>query len=394
MATRTKHAARKLRTAFLVAAMVALGGIALSQERGASHPETYVVKRGDTLWDIAGRFLRKPWLWPEIWQANPQVQNPHLIYPGDVLSLAYLNRVQVQPGARTEQPVTGVPLADIEPFLRDMRILDNIDSLPYVVGVEEDRTLGTQGQSVYVRGLENAQVGQRYAVLRPVQNYVRAERRGKPGVELLTARDALERTGRVRDYPHYDRAWTELMYAEGGKVQHLGTELRRVNAGAVRSLPGGGVDVATVTLDRPEYEVRVGDRLVPVETIPYDLHFFPHPPKNQFPYRKAQILGVADRSVIGGPRDVVVLSVGARDGVDNGTVFSIWRVGSRVVDRVKTPDRSRELVQSREQVRLPDEYSGHVMVFRTFDNISYGLVMDSVRPSKAGYELNHPDTPY
>jgi hypothetical protein len=97
----------------------------------------------------------------------------------------------------------------------------------------------------------------------------------------------------------------------------------------------------------------------------------------------------------GGPHDVVALSVGSRDGVDNGTVFSIWRVGSNVADRVEYgPERSEDTISNESKVRLPDEFAGHVMVFRTFDKVSYGLVMDSIKPSRVGYELKHPDATY
>ena len=134
-------------------ALLTVGSYAAAVETRGDHPDTYVVKKGDTLWDIAGKFLKRPWLWPEIWQANPQVQNPHLIYPGDVLSLAYLDRVAVQEGPRGEAPITGVPLSQVEPFLKDLRVVDEFEHLPYVVGLEEDRARGSSGMSAYVKGL-------------------------------------------------------------------------------------------------------------------------------------------------------------------------------------------------------------------------------------------------
>jgi len=114
--------------AVTAAMLLTIATAAVAAELAGDHPTTYTVKKGDTLWDIAGRFLKKPWLWPEIWQANPQVKNPHLIYPGDVLSLVYIDGkpvVQAQ-GQQIGEAVNTIPLADIEPFLKQLTVLDDI----------------------------------------------------------------------------------------------------------------------------------------------------------------------------------------------------------------------------------------------------------------------------
>ena len=147
--------------AVVAVALISVAAYAAAVDMRSGHPDTYVVKKGDTLWDIAGRFLQKPWLWPEIWQANPQVKNPHLIYPGDVLSLAYLNRVatmEVDAGPRMAPPVNAVPLGEVEPFLRDLTVVDHFKQLPYIVGLEDNRLRGSSGQLVFACGL-NLPVG-------------------------------------------------------------------------------------------------------------------------------------------------------------------------------------------------------------------------------------------
>lgn len=379
---------KRLRTVCAVAILTVTTYAAAVETRG-DHPDTYVVKRGDTLWDIAGRFLKRPWLWPEIWQANPQVKNPHLIYPGDVISLAYLNRVAVQEGPRTEAPVTGVPLSDIEPFLKNLRVVDSFDQLPYVVGLEEDRLRGGQGQVAYIKGIADAQPGQRYAVVRPTVRYTRLDR--KACCDIFNKDDLDFRGRREVDFGNF---WTSALVPDNGH-ELLGFELMQLTTGTVSRGEVGGIEASTLVLDEEGREVRAGDRLIPVQAQPYDLQFFPHPPKQQFEYGRARVLAVADGLSFSGPRDVIALSVGARDGVDNGTVFSIWRVGSEVPDRVKYGNnRSEDLFGKASKVRLPDEFAGHVMVFRTFDKVSYGLVMESIKPSHVGYELKHPDAPY
>ena len=379
----------RFRTVLAVACLT-VATYAAAVEYSGEHPDTYVVKKGDTLWDIAGRFLKRPWLWPEIWQANPQVQNPHLIYPGDVISLAYLDRVTAQPGPRTEAPIMGVPLGEIEPFLKNLRAVDGFEELPYVVAIEDDRLRGASDQVVYVKGLEGAQPGARYAVVRPTIEYVHIDRTAC--CDIFQNHDLDYRGARV--FADYEKWWTAAVVPDKGK-ERLGYELVQITTGTITRSAIDNMEASTFLVDDEGREVRQGDRLIPVEAQPYDLQFFPHAPKQQFEYGRAQVIAVADQLYYGGTHDVVVLSVGARDGIDNGTTFSIWRQGSDVPDRVEYGmNRSPDLFGEASKVRLPDEFSGHVMVFRTFDKVSYGLVMDGIKPTRVGFELKHPDAPY
>jgi len=174
--------------------VLTLTAFAASVELAKDHPDTYTVRKGDTLWSISARFLRRPWQWPEVWQANPQVHNPHLIYPGDVLNLAYLNgqtsigvasRGGIEPHTRAEQlesAIKPLPLSVIEDFLKKPRLLgeDDFKHAPHVVGIEDHHIQGSPGQLVYVRGLQG-QPGQHFALARPIGRYYEiAPRDGKP----------------------------------------------------------------------------------------------------------------------------------------------------------------------------------------------------------------------
>ena len=378
-----------LRT-MLAAALLTVATYAAAVELRGDHPSSYVVKRGDTLWDIAGRFLRKPWLWPEIWPANPQIKNPHLIYPGDVISLAYLDRVAVQPGARTEGPVNAVPLSEVEPFLKDLRIVDSIDDLPYVVGLEEERLRGSHGQVAYIKGLDGVSPGQRYLVVRAEKRYRHVDRSGYC-CDLFQSEDLDARGKHMREA---GTMWSNWVFPDKG-TEFIGYELMTQSTGTVTRGDVGGKMAVTLLLDSEGREVRVGDRVIPVEAQPYDLQFFPHPPKQQQEYGRLQVMAVADMLTTGGPHDVIAISGGSAQGIDNGTVFSVWRRGPSVTDRVKDGlDRDEDVTMFEHKVRLPDEFAGHAMVFRTFDKVSYALVMSSVKPTRVGYELKHPDATY
>ena len=380
---------RRLRT-LLATALLTVAAFGAAAQLRPDHPDSYVVKRGDTLWDIAGRFLQRPWLWPEIWQANPQIKNPHLIYPGDVISLAYTDRVGLQAGPRTDSPVSAVPLAEIEPFLKDLRVVDSLDGLPYVVGLEEDRMRGSNGQVAYISGLDGIAPGQRYLVVRPEKLYRHVDRSGYC-CDLFQSEDL---DARGEHMAEAGTMWSNIVFPSK-TTEFIGYELMTQSTGTVTRGEVDGIQASTLLLDSEGREVRVGDRLVPVEAQPYDLQFVPHPPSQQQEYGRLQVMAVADMMTTGGPHDVIALSGGSAQGIDNGTVFSVWRRGQSRVDRVRTDlDRDEDTVMFESKVRMPDEFAGHAMVFRTFDKVSYALVMSSVKPTRVGYELKHPDAPY
>ena len=352
----------------------------------ASHPDNYVVRRGDTLWAISAKFLSKPWLWPEIWQANPQVRNPHLIYPGDVLNLSFINggpAVRLSPSIHREgDAVPAIPLSQLRMFLKEMRVLppDQIAQLPYVVGFEEGQLRATPGQNVYVRGL-NAQPGQRWAIVRPSHMF---RDFGDEGDKSSQADNDIVGHLVDSDVAMVASPWSEDTRFDGhyGRGKSLGMEVAVV--GQAEVLRGG--DPSTLLLLDSTREIRTGDRLLPVDPAPYDPYFYPHAPKS-LP-AGAHVIAFADALAAAGRNQVVALSVGSSDGIDNGTTMAMWQPGETIADDVRSNSWRRDIAH---RVKLPDEFVGHVMVFRTFDHVSYGLIMDGIKPVHIGNRLRMPE---
>ena len=302
-------------------------------------PDRYVVKEGDTLWDIASVFLRDPWYWPEVWYVNPQVENPHLIYPGDELQLVYIEGQQrivnnpisayrLSPQARVtplDEAVDSIPYEQVSAFLSRGLVLerDQADALPYILSVRGDRLVGAAGNDVYVRGGQAAPTGTRYSVVH------------------------------VGD---------ELVDPDDGDV--IGYQGIYVGEGA---LSRGG-DPSTVALNETTREALEGDRLIP-ETVDIPLNFFPKAPDIQV---DGQIISVVGGVSLIGQYQVIVMNRGARHGLAPGDVLTIYQAGEMVRDRFAGGFGSRG-----EKVRLPDEEAGTVMVFKVYDRIGYGLVMEA-----------------
>ncbi len=393
--------AAMLKKALAVVASVLLSGSLFAADPALrpDHPETYVVKRGDTLWDISSRFLKSPWLWPEIWQANPQIENPHLIYPGDLISLVYIDgrphlvvssESKLSPQVRREsleEAVKPIPLADIRQFLERPRVLskDEVDSAPYVVGLEESRILGAPGELAYVRGLEGSQVGDRYMIARPTLEYTDVPARHIFDRKERRVRTDDWRKGRGEPFGG-ERHWAFVDWIYDQMGDKLGYEVLIIGTASVSKLG----DPATTYLTYGDVEVKQGDLLVPFEEVEFDLEYVPHPPES-VPENMRVIAFTGALNAVG-PREVVVLNRGAQDGVANGEVYSIYKPGETIRDEVMYEKSTwRGFFSPRKsKVTLPEEYAGHVMIFRTFDRISYGLVMDAVKPTHLGDMLRMP----
>ena len=367
----------------LAGMLVTVAVYAAGAQLRADHPDSYTVRRGDTLWDISAKFLSKPWLWPEIWQANPQVRNPHLIYPGDVLNLSFINgpRLRLQPQVHPEgNAVTAIPLSELKMFLKDMRVMDSnaVSSAPYVVGLEEARLRGAVGQNIYVRGLQG-EPGQRWAIVRPSHVFRGFEQQDPNDAENGIVSHELDSNAAMVNAP-----WSENSRNDGhyGKGDDLGVEVSVI--GTAETLRMG--DPSTLLLLNSTQEIRSGDRIMPVDDSPYDAFYYPHAPKSV--PANAHVNGFADAMDAVGSRQVVMLSIGAKDGVDNGQTFTIYEPGETIHDDVASNSWRRGVGQT---VTLPDEYVGHVMVFRTFDRVSYVLVMDGLRPVHIGGRLRMPE---
>ncbi|HEX5786669.1 MAG TPA: LysM domain-containing protein [Woeseiaceae bacterium] len=301
----------------------------------AGHPDEYVVQVGDTLWDIAGRFLNDPWYWPEIWYVNPNIENPHLIYPGDVLGLVYIDgqpritnvrasTYRLSPQARVTpltEAVTSIPYEAISAFLRSGVVLEKkqADELPYLLETRGDHLIAAAGNEIYVRGLDSDSPGTRYSVVHI----------GDPLVD-----------------PDNDRV--------------VGYQGIWVGDGTLRR----GGDPATVWLTDTAQEAIRGDRLLPEQTdIP--LNFFPKAPSSAIDGRIMSVIGGVTQI---GQYQVVVMNRGARDGLETGDVLTVFQTGEVVEDEIQGGD-----------VKLPDEEAGTVMVFKVYDGISYGLVMEATQ---------------
>ena len=364
------------------AEQVAVGGIPLS-ELAPNAPDTYTVKPGDTLWRISGLFLRSPWRWPELWGMNlEQVRNPHRIYPGQVLHLEKadgLARLRMGPGPsgmpgpsetvrvspRTRfntLPDVGIPTLPphlIEPFLNEAIIVGEgeLDGAPRIVAAPEDRVLLTQGDRAYVRGRNGTPL---------VERDPRAIDAFRVFRNAVAIRDPLTR--KVLGYEAKYLGAAELVRSESIRP--------------VRTSKGGFEDAvipATIDIVRAKEEMRVGDRLLP-EPPRVLTSYVPRAPTQPIDASIVSVYGDAVAMV--GQSQVVVINRGTAEGVENGHVMAILKAGRRVDDRSQAGERS--------QIKLPDERSGLLMVFRTFEHLSYALVLEITDTVMVGDSVANP----
>ena len=343
------------------AQQVAQAGVPLS-ELAPNAPDSYTVKRGDTLWDISKLFLRSPWRWPELWGMNlDAIRNPHLIYPGQMLFLdktgdrARLRLAQplggttkLSPRVRSEpldrDPIASIPLSLIGPFLNEAVVFNTneLAAAPRVVASQEGRVVLSRGDLAYVRGdLENRR---EWRVFREPKALLDPTTREVLGYEAAFVGTAdYTRPGETRD----------------------GTDGKPV------------IVPATFTVTSNRIEIGVGDRLAPVP--PQDFtNYVPRAPSRPITGRVVSIYG---QSLNAGQNQIIALNKGSQDGVERGHVLALLRDGPTQIDR--TDDK-------RTQIKLPDERNGLLFVFRVFDRVSYALILSVQNPASAGDRFTQP----
>lgn len=305
-----------------------------------NYPSRYTVVKGDTLWDISSRFLNEPWRWSEIWNMNPQVKDPHWIYPGDQLSITYVNgrpqlqvtnRKRLSPKIRREfynDPITALPAEVYLQFMSKPYVLseNEVDDAPYIVSFSTDHLIGSRGEIAYVRKLKEPNV--KYEIIRQGKAY-------KDG-----------QTGEVLGY--------EARYIGTAKVVATG-------------------DPSTVKVIDSEKELFLGDKLIPSTNTEALEDFYPKHPKMSV---YGTIIDLFDAVFQVGQYGVVVIDRGADDGLESGDVLEVSRQGRTIRDRF-VPGLENKLT-------LPNEYSGQVMIFRTFERVSFAIVLESNKTIRIG----------
>ena len=330
----------------------------------ANAPNVYVVKKGDTLWDISKKFLKNPYRWREIWASNQYIKNPHWIFPGDKLLMcsyngkpligkdegdgcdgiirrAGNNTITLHPQIRVESlnnTIPVIPLEQIKNWIERSTIVsaESIKNTPYVVGAQDHRVLAAVGQSIYVKG-NGLEVGQRYGVYRENEPYV-----------MLDAR---------------------------GKKYTAGAELVQVASGIASKQTG---DMTTLEIsDTYNSEIRRGYIVLHEQEASLPTLFYPVNAEDVISGGKiVRVQGSIGTAAI---RSVVTIDRGKNQGVQSGHVFSVNQEGQFVND----PKTGRAL-------QLPEEQIGTIMVFNVFDNLSYAYVLESQIPINLGAKINPP----
>jgi hypothetical protein len=323
-------------------------------------PTEYTVVEGDTLWDIAGMFLEEPWLWPEVWQINPQIEDPDLIYPGDVIELAYVDgnpvlrlsrgaapegvrTVRLSPRVRREavsgpSPIPAIPLDVIAAYLSGDTVLSEaaFADAPYILGGREGRELMGAGDDALARG-----------------NW-------SDGVAIYD----IVRRGRDLEDP------------ESGNA--LGIEALLVGTA---TLTRSDDDQASLAITSTEQEVRAGDRLIPRLGLGLNASYLPTPP----PFAvNAAIVSIGTGRTIGGTYDTLLINVGANDRIAVGQLLTVEDQPEAFDDQIGERSPWQRIkhafgVENSNEVTFPGETAAQVLIYRVFDNASMGLVIDSNR---------------
>lgn len=339
---------RLLSTGLLLLSLL-FGGVLQAVELNDNVPETYIVKKGDTLWGISGMYLVEPWRWPELWDVNPQIDNPHLIYPGDELYLVWVDgkprlrmrrgrEVKLTPTMRVtplDLAIPIIPLDEIGPWLMRHRIMlaDELNMSGYIFAGDQDHIISGPGDRVFGRGY----------------------------------------------FPEEERTFG--IYRAGGiYVDPITDEplgYQAIDIGNAKITGSDKHEVKELEITRVTEEARIGDRLLPLEERVLDATFQPRPPDAEL--EDAFMIAVDGGLTQIGEMSIVVVNKGRREGLEIGHVVAVYQAGDLVFDKV-----------AEENVRLPDTRAGLAMIFESFEKASYAVILKASRPLKVMDKIKNP----
>lgn len=316
-------------------------------------PLKYKVRKGDTLWGIANKFLKNPWFWPEVWDKNQKITNPHLIFPGDVLYIYQGERQtrgpdkvtvtdRMVPQIRVERTDgTGQPISTLAPFLSWPRVLDaaTIKHAPYIVDGQDFNLLLEPGRNIYVKNFRGKKL-ERYAVF-------------NVGKEMVDPEN-----GQVLGH--------EVSYGSQAQIERPGP-------------------VTVAKLLNMKREVKVGDRLLNIENHEHDLKA-----PIQIPQQKVRgtVMALYDASMISGTGMIITINRGKRHGYKPGYVLGVYQPSREVIDPYASKEKG--YVTEKDKVFIPPERAATAVVYSVSDRFSYALITKSDHAVRNGYKIGNP----
>jgi hypothetical protein len=367
---RAKSITASLLLSALMLPLLLLSGVLRAQDIQLQDnpPDRYTVQKGDTLWGLAGKFLKQPWRWPDVWRMNrDQIKNPHWIYPGDVI---VLDRSGGEPRLSLERPETAtrlspsvrispleaqaipsIPPGDIEPYLTKPLVVgsEGLPGAASIVAARDPRVVHGSGEAVYAVGID-PKAGNEWLIYRPG--------------------DAL------RSYDSNELLGTEMRFLGTARVDRFG-------------------EVSTLQITSAREEIVIGDLLIPAppEQI---VNYVPHAPDRAV---EGRIIQLANGAAETGRGYVVTIDRGSQDGLESGDVLAIYHLAPLIADPrpyqgpdvfSKLADQTRSIVQPTRYLSLPPERSGLLFVFRVFDRVAYAIVFNSTDPVVVGDVVRKP----
>lgn len=323
-------------------------------------PTQYVVKKGDTLWDISGVFLEAPWEWPRLWGYNAHIENPHLIYPGDIINITYVDGkpratltrggtrdIKLSPAIKREAIDNAIPpieLRDVIAFLTRTRLAteEELEQQPKVFSTETDSLMGGIGDNIYGRG------------------------------------DFPEDQGKFQIYrdegPLYDPVTEEV---QGNMLRYVGA----VDVDSIGNADGSTEEVSEDQIAKTELiegkrEIMIGDYFFEDITSRYNSSFVPSAPEQEV---EAVISHVFDGVTQVGRFSIVAINKGRQDGLTEGNTLAVFE-----------PSHEFTIEESGDTVVIPEDRQGLMMIFKTWENASFALIMKSRKPLRVGYIARNP----